>query len=566
MQFKYMTLSLQQNIDGKKLALFAAPATEVAQWGGIPQKKRFDSGEENAGFQREENSSRVKGIAEFLRNPRNTVQNPLLCSTREASDSFIKFVPLDEESSGFNLGHLEISMPDLGKLTLLELFSRVQSYLETRVPELATRIPSERLVSALLEKAKHEGVTIPDDATESNGATEEDEDGGAAIFDQSHIAEFWEEIAARRIVLEKIGEYTQHTFLGFSREALESYLRPVVIVDGQHRLRGALLAAHNRLGEDDVRSEIERRIDAGENPSTVQSDLLAQHARLLPVSLLLDPDPAEHVFQFVVVNQKATPIGRALLGTIVSTSLTDDELEGVADRLRDAGIPLDESRAASYMARYKDSPFCNCVELGMSNDNANKKLPWAVFVPLVNMFKELKGAVPFHESTDYAAGWKRQHLAESDIVADFAARGFETPFDYWCSNDGPWKDVFICFWTEMRRRFASDDDQRRNHWGNPRRSNLFNKISLNILASDFFKFIRSGRTPINSIQDLQEAIDSWLEGIDPNYFDRDWELEKTGVKKDSPGIRHKWAKTWDEYRASPDRLPICKTYRTPSTL
>ena len=67
--------------------------------------------------------------------------------------------------------------------------------------------------------------------------------------------------------------------------------------------------------------------------------MLASCSRRLPISLLLDDSPEEHVFQFVVVNQKATPIGRALLGTIVSTSLTAEELDKVAQRLTQAGIP-----------------------------------------------------------------------------------------------------------------------------------------------------------------------------------------------------------------------------------
>lgn len=76
--------------------------------------------------------------------------------------------------------------------------------------------------------------------------------------------------------------------------------------------------------------------------------------------------PAEHVFQFVVVNQKATPIGRALLGTIVSTSLSAEELEGVSARLEAAGIPLEDPQAIAFLTRHPDSPFKDLVEKGAS--------------------------------------------------------------------------------------------------------------------------------------------------------------------------------------------------------
>src|SRR5262249_26649576 len=132
----------------------------------------------------------------------------------------------------------------------------------------------------------------------------------AALFEESHILDFWQELACRHDILKKVeGEKPKDEFLGFSRGALVSYIKPVVLVDGQHRLRGSLLAARNKLNQPDVQREIERRIDAGEGAGSVHSEILEREARRLPVSLLLADDPAEQVFQFVVVNQKAIPIG-----------------------------------------------------------------------------------------------------------------------------------------------------------------------------------------------------------------------------------------------------------------
>lgn len=88
----------------------------------------------------------------------------------------------------------------------------------------------------------------------------------------------------------------------------------------------------------------------------------------MPVSLLLSSDPAEQVFQFVVINQKATPIERSLLGTIVSTTLTNDEMEQVSERLRSSGIQLEEARAITWMARSEESPFCRLVERGVEDE------------------------------------------------------------------------------------------------------------------------------------------------------------------------------------------------------
>ncbi|MGU3422450.1 hypothetical protein, partial [Methylobacterium sp. D54C] len=373
--------------------------------------------------------------------------------------------------------------------------------------------------------------------------------------------------AARKVVLAKIAQtFRGDEFLGFTREALEGYIRPVVIMDGHYRLFGALEAARQALGTPAMMDAAERRIDAGEPEDQVTRDLLRESSRKLAVSMLMDPHPAEHVFQFIVVNQKATPIGRALLGTIVSTSLSTEKLEFVAERLRTAGIPLEESRAASFMARNEGSPFAGKVELGLSGGkgtNKNELLAWPVMVALVRIFRELSGAYLYHQkSNDFAKSWADRSLASSPIVSGYRAAGHESPPAYWEAFDGPWREVFIAFWSYVADFFGDDEEPSAwNYWGNPRTSNLFNKISLNILAADFFRFLRVNAVALESAEQVEAECEKWLAEIDRRYFARDWKLERAGVKKDSPGIRTAWAKTWDEYRLKPERLPRPENYK-----
>ena len=282
---------------------------------------------------------------------------------------------------------------------------RVRVYLEQRVPELKGREPSEQLVSALKERARTNGqLEVDSQASDQNEQpVNESSEGGEAsqsdatgiLFEESHIVDFWDEIAARHEVSKLIdGEIVGESFLGFSRDALSSYLCPVVLVDGQHRLRGAL-GSNDVLRGDKVKEEIENRVGAGEEPEKIEADLLNFASRRLPVSLILTTDPSEQVFQFVCVNQKATPIGKALLGTIVSTTLSSDELERVGGRLRAAGIELAESQAISYLAKYPESPFCGLVERGMAGD-AKDLLQWGVFGALIEIFRDLRGGKLFH--------------------------------------------------------------------------------------------------------------------------------------------------------------------------
>lgn len=578
MEFRYPAIISEQVEGGKRLVSFSAPAAEIERWGGIPQKKRFDDGEESAGFQREHNNKRIEEIAVFLADSQNTLQNPLLCSERSAKDARVEFVSMAENEC---VGELIVTIPAYEALTMLEIFERVQDYLEERVPSLKGKAPSEDAIARLQFRARQVGLLGADaqdlesisggDDSEEAIEMDENEGGGStsALFEESHIAEFWEEVAARHAVLKKLGSsYTQDSFLGFTREAMESYIRPVVIMDGQHRLRGALVAAKRTLDTSAAMAETERRVTSGESPDVVTDDLILKASRRLPISLLLDPNPAEHVFQFVVVNQKATPIGRALLGTIVSTSLSEGELEMVTARLERAGIPLDESRAASFVARNKRSPFAGLVDLGMSGVNQNEQLPWPVMVSLVQIFRDLRGASPYHQKNDYAATWRAKLLDQSSIVAGYQAAGYDTAFAYWSSIDGPWRGVFIEFWTAVRDFFGSNKDKNdHNYWGNPRKSNLFNKPTLHILAADFFRYMSMTKTSVENDEQVKDIVADWLTDVDGDYFNRDWKLDRAGVKKDSPGIRFTWSKQWDEYRTgAKDRLPDVRNFSKPTVV
>lgn len=572
MIFKYNALLTRQVEGGKYLALFSAPATDIIEWGGIPQKKLFDEGPESTGFQREESPGRLKDISNFLAEPANTIQNPLLCASRQFSDSEVSFeeIPGTQSDESSKIGTITISVPDFSSLSYLELLKLVMGYLETRLPALKEQSPPDTLVARIAALAREKDLygedEEPNEATETEEleGTEQDMGSVGILFEESHLSDFWEELAARKVILEKMGEFKGENFLGFPRDALISYLMPVVIVDGQHRLKGAIRAVDEYLDSSDAIAETEKLAAKGLSATEIEKILAQKAARDLPVSLLVDSDPAEHVFQFVVVNQKATPIGKALLGTIVSTSLSTNELTNVAERLIRAGIPLEESRAASYLAKHPESPFAGLVERGVGKD-ANNLLPWVVFTSLVNVFKQLKGATPYHEKTDYAHSWRVNLLESSAIIEEYEAKGFKNPYEYWSSFDGPWRDVFIEFWGNIRDKFAhTTEKQKRNYWGSPRTSNLFNKISLNILAASFFKYLRNQNLTLESREQITDIVNLWLTGVELSYFDREWELEKAGVKKDSRGIRHAWSKIWEEYRGAPDQLPNKNLYKKPT--
>jgi hypothetical protein len=559
--FRYDAYSVTQTLTSKPLILFAAPAPEIDQWVGVPQRGRLDDGE-TVGFQRQENKSRVRELAGFFDEQRNVVQNPLLAALQDSKA--IQFI----SENGSPFGTLEITAEVLGELSLLELIQRVIARLEDRVPGLKDQAQDEDRRTRLIQRASelHEFDSdsdedgfydddLAEDAVDEDG--EDSSDVGAALLtEETQLIDFYQELSIRAEILGKLSDNRGlDELLGFSKDAMVGYLQPVVLVDGQHRLRGAVLSAKQATDSESGREQVRSAIDVGGSAAEAHRLVMLQNARRLPMSLLMDDSPSEHVFQFVVVNQKATPMSSALLGTIVSTSLSREELEPVATRLTNAGIKLEDSQAVAFLTRSPESPFRGCVQTGIAGDDSGL-LPWSVLNALTSIFRELKGGKLYHQKNDYAAKWRRGYFKDSDLVSE---KDSETEkFQAWSAPDGPWRPVFIRFFTLIRDKFGSDDSGSNNYWGNTR-SNLFNKISLTILAADFFQYLDERRLTINSVADLDVLFSDWVGEVSDQYFSRDWRMN--GLKKDQAPVQKKWAELWFEYRKDPEKLPRVDSFR-----
>lgn len=562
--YSYPAVRIDQSSDSRPLVLLAAKATEIDEWAGIPQKLRVIVDEEVntelLGFQRDDDPDRLAQIAQFYANDSNVLQNPLLCAIRKSIGEEVTFAEDTDTSQGtVRTGRLEIRVADRSKQHLIALFKETRELLESRVPSLAGKKPSDHLLSKLRSMVNGPTEPEPNDIDDDEEAAPLEE----ALTEQSHIAEFWDAIAAREQLLNELGNHSnKNEFLGFTRKVLEAYLRPVILVDGQHRLLGALQAADDLLQKDT--NSISRAAEllatsTNTDPDKIQFDLRTEKARVLPISLLLDERPQEHVFQFVIVNQKATPVRAALLGTIISTSLAEDELGTITERLEGAGVPLQSSMALTYFAKNENSPFAGLVTRGLLGDGTDK-LPWSVLGQIVSIFRNLRGAKYFHDpKMDYADIWKRRLLENSNICSEWVTHDAPSAFDYWKESDGPWRDVFVSFWIAVRD-FLSDTSNKSapNYWGQPRTSNLFNKPTLLTLTTDFFAYLVESKQTIISADSIKDLVADWLADINKDYFARDWKL--SGVKKDSTGIRKQWSYQWFSYRKDPKSLPQISVY------
>ncbi|MEQ9883460.1 hypothetical protein ABRP83_14950 [Pectobacterium brasiliense] len=561
MQNRYQAIRCKQTSDGNWLVFFSASAHEIDVWGGIPEKKNFDS-VESTGFQRSFKPERLDSLINFYSNDDNILQNPLLCAPRKIGDfkSSVYFIPDSNvnENDYIQKGSLIINYENFHCLKLIELLQLFSDYLTSRVEDIDKQDLDVHLLAKLKERLSLD-YEEPSDIISSNADVNEGGeplDEELTIIESSHISDLWQEVACRISILKEYGsEYDAPEILGFKKESIISYLKPVIIVDGQHRLIGAIEHS-NRESKTPVSMAkyFDYMTTDGLEERDAKIKVQNEVCRHLPISLVLSDDPAEHVFQFVVVNQKATPINNALLGTIVSTTLATNELERVADRLKNADIELEASQAVSFATRNCNSPFFGLVQTGISGEQSGK-LPWTVMRSLITIFKDLKGGKFFSDENriDYADLWRRRYLDASDIIIE------NDKFSVWSSEDGVWRDVFINFWTCIRDKFGNiKDSSSHNYWGHTS-SNLFNKISLTILAADFFKYLCESRANLNSAESVTQLVNDWLTDVDLTYFNRDWKL--ANVKKDAPGTRKQWSKLWLTYRQDPRQLPSINSYK-----
>ncbi|WP_146075694.1 hypothetical protein [Streptomyces sp. Ru62] len=556
---EYDAFVVHQTLESKPLILFAASALEIEQWAGVPERRKL-ANEETTGFQRQQDPRRITELLKFFGDRNNVVQNPLLGALQD--NQRVQFLQTSPDSP---FGRLRITYEDHSSLSMMAILKRIVAHLESRVSGLEDDAAVEarvasimRLESAAAIPADNENEDRDFDDSGSDGyeileqdeSTIDDAEATASVMlaEETHLVDFYTELRARIRVLEQRGIEDVEEIQGFTKSALIAYLKPVVLVDGQHRLRGAVESAYQSAKGSDGKTRILNAVKGGISPELAEKQLIDSESRRLPVSLLMDDSPSEHVFQFVVVNQKATPMGKALLGTIVSTSLSRSELAAVADRLRRAGIKLEDSQSVAYLTRAEDSPFRGLVQTGMTGDRPDL-LQWTVLRGLVSIFRELRGGRPYNQKIDYARAWKSEYFPQCGLVGPGTD---EERFEEWSRPDGPWRDIFVRFFSRVRDHFGDPVEvDTFNGWGSTATSNLFNKVSLTILAADFFDFLYTQSESLADMEDFERTMNDWLKGgrVSSSYFNRDWRLES--VKKDQLAVKRLWAQNWQEYRKVP---------------
>jgi hypothetical protein len=274
-----------------------------------------------AGYQRQLDD-RYSKITEYFNQPDSGGRNIIPSSIIVAIEKGkIKVTP----EGGNGLVRIDIAVEDL---TLEELLTKT-------VASLKSRLGSDELASIGLEG---------DDFQESSSESDEEE-----IPPESYLS-----IVVKK--LEDAGQNMQTLDENF-RQAVEEYLKgvskPGLILDGQHRVFGA------------------------KNVSSFPV--------FLPVVMLPGLSFSEQVFHFYVLNNKAKPLNKTELRSIIATSLGKEEIKNLYDRFKQVGVTAEETAWTYKMNTDPESPFGGLVNFGIGGVSSSP-IPENVAYQVVSKF------------------------------------------------------------------------------------------------------------------------------------------------------------------------------------
>jgi hypothetical protein len=251
-------------------------------------------------------------------------------------------------------------------------------------------------------------------------------------------------------------------------EYLKSMIKPGLILDGQHRVNGA-----KNVSECDIH---------------------------LPVTLLPNLSHQEQVFHFYVLNNKAKPLSKTKLRTIISTSLGKSEIEALYDRFKQAGVTAEQAEWTHKMNTDDESPFKGLINFGIEGGAGiiPENVAYQVVCKFINMPKTYKLLY------DAVEEWEGVNK-----------------YDYRLS-------MFFCFWNAIKDKYQIA-------WNNAvtgtTNRQILQKVNLLVLM-DFIlanwdaamprAIARSEPSPLSGESLIRQEVQTTLHFLKEEFFIKDW--------------------------------------------
>ncbi len=402
MKFEYQALAFRQQEDSPIEIAFIAYSLDILSWAGVPRK----SDEILAGYQRFLNSTRVdQEIVPFFQQPKNCSPTAVIVALRRESGLGRCFLEDDNIKAGeppvatklvIEIDEDALKTEKVFEAALLEVNSRLEGQGTAKTPEGSEEFsPVEREVT---EETEEDVEDIEEDEAEDGAEAEVEDEGGEEFVNLGSKT-----LRSLRDLLSDRDNWTKKEF----RAAIADYVKPALIIDGQHRVHGA--AKISRKG--------------------------------LPFILcgLYDPTWEEQVFQFTVVNLRPRRISPSVITSIAALSLTRPELDRVEERLTQAGVKMAEVTMMSLVAYDDQSPFASMIEMQVREpDSRSDRLGYGSMKRIAKV-------------------WYRGNRKSFTLIAKslFATNNVTAARRAW-QESRAWFDFFSLFWTQVRDRYPAD--------------------------------------------------------------------------------------------------------------
>ena len=498
---KYQYIAQKYGNANKTLISFTASAKDIYKWAGIPTcNDRF------RGIQRAL-SARHEKITEFFDqgelSPTSIVvafgENRTVLDDLGMPNSW----PNETLTSRPEFTHLEFNIEDidLENISVVELAEKVALSLETRLrdgnPEFNPNdVLDDEEGDDLMPEGDEEEQNDEDDSIDiSIDIGGKKLEGFYKFLKSPDKINIWiqeqetkyNELKEREAGGERLGkkekEFIEYPPKHVFKTSLSHLLRPAMIIDGQHRIHGAVNAQNNTT---------------------------------FNVVALMDTDWVDQVFQFIVLNRTAKPITKDFFRALCNTSLTNKEIGNIDDRLKVIGISNDDRIIMRTIAYNPKSPFYNLVgEAGeIEGSDDSDKLPGIGMVSLAKKFYKLakvdsKSQFPpetFNKAfpDDLKLYNKENPRRPRKELTNTATKA--------CWKN-VWHEYFFAFWDVMRNKYEPE-----NIWQKADKNNLFKIVTLKALQDYFISVKVKAKSNYTSVEDFRSDVEDFFEDLKSTFF------------------------------------------------
>lgn len=474
---RYQAIEVRQQPDAPPMYMIRAAARELLEWCDVPRTKE----DYMAGYQRALTPGRVKEIGGYLnQSPKNTLPGAIIVAADGDYVSVHKDCVKHEEDEGENQ-QSEAQKEDREERETREEYVFIEVRDDTR--DFKTKV--EELFGAFTTRLSNEELASADISFSSSEETEEYDDSEYPI---SYLAKLAKELRDALTRPEDVPPERMKTI----EDYISGVSKPGLIIDGQHRVLGA-----KNVSDHDV---------------------------ILPVVVMLGLSHQEQVFQFYVLNSKAKPLRPTELRRIVSTSLTNFEIEDLYARFRVSGLDPEEARWTYEMNNSPQSVFRGLIDFGFRNEG--EIIPENVADQLVRSFMKMP---------------RSRYASLTDPVRerwDDVEQRLRIFFELWKAvktvYDDAWNEALEC---------AKERNQKQ----------IFTKVALLTLQKFLLdRFVtalpyraQGASAPFQDEGSTKEMVVSTLKNLPSKFFMQEWKMTQMDTSAGRDLLYDQMSKAWD---------------------